>query len=63
MRRFERKVVRVRGEPREWATTRGGWMELVKQVRAYPNGLSIRTLGDRRAPVNDDPVARYVRVT
>jgi len=43
-----RKVVRIRGEPREWPTTRGEWTELVKQVRAHPNGLSIRTLSDSR---------------
>ena len=43
-----RKVVRVRGDAREWPTTREGWMTLVAQARARPKGLSVRALNDSR---------------
>ena len=43
-----RRVVRTRGEAREWPRTPEGWKELVAQAREHPNGLSVRSVSDSK---------------
>ena len=46
-----RRVVRTRGEPRDWPRTREGWNELVAHAREQPNGLSVRNISDSKGRV------------
>jgi hypothetical protein len=43
-----RRVVRTRGAPWSWPSTREGWSELVARARANPNGVTINQLSDAR---------------
>lgn len=44
-------VVRTRGEPNDWPTTRDGWVALVARARSRQFGLTIKTLSDARGRV------------
>jgi hypothetical protein len=46
-----RRVIRTRGEPRNWPSTREGWTELVQQARANPKGVTVSQLSDSRGRV------------
>jgi IrrE N-terminal-like domain len=46
-----RRVVRTRGANWDWPSARQDWMAFVSRVRAEPNGISIRQLGDSRGRV------------
>jgi hypothetical protein len=45
------RVVRLRGEPLDWPSTRGAWEQLIERVRVRPGEMTIKRLGDSRGRV------------